>query len=57
MGREITRCHARPYCADIGTLRNFEAVDHNGIVFAPKQCSYQKVAMGMEHLNMQSLSR
>ena len=45
------------YRAENGTLGNFEAVDHNGTVFAPKQCLYQKVAMYMENPKMQSLSR
>ena len=35
--------------ADDGNLGNLEAVDHNGTVFAPKQCLYAKVAMGMEN--------
>ena len=38
------------YRADNGNLGNFEAVVHNGTVLPPKQCLYQKVAMGMEDL-------
>ena len=37
-GRRMTRVHAPPYRADIGNLGNFEDVDHNGTVFAAKQC-------------------
>ena len=42
--------------AENGNLGNFEAVDHNGTAFTPKQCLYQKVAMGMENPKMQSPS-
>ena len=38
-------------------LRSFEAVEDNGTVFAIRQCLHQKVAMGLENLKMQSLSR
>ena len=38
--------------AEYGYLVNFEAFDHNGTVFAPKQFWYQKVAMGMENIKM-----
>ena len=38
--------------ADNGNLGGFEAVDHNVTAFAPKQCLYQKVAMGMENPKM-----
>ena len=30
----------------------FEAFDHKGTVFAPKQYVYQKIAMGVENLKM-----
>ena len=45
------------YRAEYGNLGNFEAVENNGKVFAPKQCLYQKVAVGMENPIMQSPSR
>ena len=35
----------------------FGAADHNGTAFAPKECLYQKVAMAMQSLKMQSLCR
>ena len=31
---------------------NFEAFDRRGTVFAPKQCEYEKVAMGVENVKM-----
>ena len=37
---------------EYGNLVNFEALDHNGTVFAPTQCSYQKIGMGMENQKM-----
>ena len=45
------------YRAENGNLRNFEAVEDNGTAFAPKQCLYQNVAVGMENPQMQSPSR
>ena len=39
--------------AENGNLGKFEAVDHNGTAYAPKQYLYQKVAMGMENPKMQ----
>ena len=54
-GGQITRFHEPPHRAKNGNLGNFEAVDRNGTVFAPKQCLYTKVATGMENLKMQSL--
>ena len=45
------------YRAENGNLGNFEAVDHNDTVFAPNQCLYQKVTMGVENPKMHSLSR
>ena len=51
-GQQITRVHTPPYRADNGNLGNFEAVDPYGTVFAPKQCLYQKVAMGTQNLKM-----
>ena len=50
--RQVTQFHVSPYFAEYGNLVNFEAFDHNGTVYAPKQCLYQKVAMGMEKLKM-----
>ena len=37
-------------------MGNFEAVENNATAFAPKQCLYQKVAVGMDNPQMQSLS-
>ena len=31
---------------------NFDAVDRNVSIFAPNQCLYQKVAMGMQNPKM-----
>ena len=45
------------YRAGNTNLENFEAVENNGTALSPKQCFYQKVAMGMENTKMQSLSR
>ena len=45
------------YRAERGNFGNFEDVESNGTAFAPKQCSYQKVAAGMENPKMRSLSR
>ena len=38
-------------------MGKFEAVENNGTAFPPKQCLYQKVAVGMENLKMQSPSQ
>ena len=38
--------------AENENLGKFVAADHNGTVFAPKQCLYEKVAMGMQSLKM-----
>ena len=38
-------------------MGNFEAIENNGTAFAPKQCLYQKVAVGMENQKMQLLYR
>ena len=43
------------YRAENGNLENFEAVEKNGTVFAPKQSLDQKVAVSMENPKMQSL--
>ena len=45
------------YRAENGNSENFEAVENNGTAFAPKQCLYQKVAVGMENTKIQSPSR
>ena len=45
------------YRAENGNLENFEAVEDNGTAFAPKQCLYEKGAVGMENPKMQSPSR
>ena len=50
--REITRFHVTSYVAEYGNLVNFEGFDRSGTVFAPKECLYEKVAMGMEILKM-----
>ena len=54
-GNNPVSCTA--YKAENGNLVNFEAVENNGIAFAPKQCLYQKVAVYMENPKMQSPSR
>ena len=38
-------------------MGNIEPVEKNGTTFAPKQCLYQKVAVGMENPKMQSPPR
>ena len=38
-------------------MANFEAVENNGTDVAPKQCLYEKVAVGMENPKMQPPSR
>ena len=45
------------YRAENGNLGNFEPVENNGTAFAPKQCLYQKLAVGIENPKMQSPSR
>ena len=42
------------YSAENANLGKFEAVENNGTAFAPKQCVYPKVAVGMENPKMQS---
>ena len=54
-GPEIIRFHAPSNRADNGNLGNFEPVDRNGTVFAPKEHLYQKVAPCKEKLKMESL--
>ena len=49
---QITGFHVTPFGAEYGNFVNFEAFDHNGTVFAPNQCFYEKVAMGMENQKM-----
>ena len=41
------------YRAENGNVENFETVENNGTAFAPKQCLYQKIAVGMENIKMQ----
>ena len=36
------------YRAENANLAKFEAVENNGTAIAPKQCLYQKLAVGME---------
>ena len=43
--------------AEIANLGKFEAVENNDTAFAPKQCFYQKLSVGMENAKMQSVSR
>ena len=45
------------YKTDNANLRIFDAVENNVTAFAPRHCSYQKVAGGMENPKMQFLSR
>ena len=47
-------CNA--YRADNANLGIFNVVENYGTAFAPKQCLYQKVAVGMENPKMQSIS-
>ena len=49
---QTVRFHAQTYGSEYGNLVNFEAFNHNGTAFAPKQCFYQKVAMGVENLKV-----
>ena len=56
MTRQITWFNASLKSQKKGKLGIFEPVENNGIVFAPRQCLHQKVAMGMENLKMQTLS-
>ena len=51
-GLQILRVHTPPYGADNGKLGKFEAVDHHGTVFAPKQCLIQKVAVVVQNPKM-----
>ena len=44
------------YLPENGNLENFEAVETIGTAFAPNQCSFQKVAVGMENSKKQSHS-
>ena len=43
------------YNAENGYLGKFEAVENHGSAFEPRQCLYQKVAVGTENPKMQSL--
>ena len=45
------------YSADNANLVKFEAVEKNGTAFAPKQCLYQKVSVGIENPKIQSVFR
>ena len=45
------------YRAENGNLGKLDAVENNGTSFAPKECLYQKVDVGMETPKIQSLSR
>ena len=45
------------YRVENGNLGKFEAVENHVTAFAPKKCLYQKVALGIENPNMQSLFR
>ena len=54
-GNNPVSCTA--YTAVNGNLGNIEAVENNGTAFAPKQCLYQKVAVGLESPKMHSPSR
>ena len=48
----ITGCRNRHIEPTMVILGNFEVVNHNGSVFAPKQSLYQKVAMGIQKFKM-----
>ena len=39
-------------CNVNGNLGKFKAVNHHGIVFAPNQCLFQKVALVIQNLKM-----
>ena len=49
-GRANYPFYAAPYRAYNGNLRKFGATYRIGTMFAPKQCLYQKEAMGMVNL-------
>ena len=51
-GQKLTRIRTPSNMAENGNLGKFGAGDHNGTVFAPKECSYLKVAMGMQSQKM-----
>ena len=45
------------YRAENANLGKFEAFENNGSAFAPKQCIYQKLAVGLENPKLQLVSR
>ena len=56
-GLHTTPVHGGQYRAENGNLRKFGSPYCHGTVFAPKQCSYQKEAKGMESPKMYSTHR
>ena len=53
-GRQTTRSHVRQNGAENGNFRKSGSTFRHGIVFAPKQCLYEKEAIGMESPKMHS---
>ena len=53
-GRQTTRSHVRQNGAENGNFRKSGSTFRHGTVFAPKQCLYEKEAIGMESPKMHS---
>ena len=51
---QTSAVHGGQYRAENGNLCKFESTYRHVTVFAPKQCLYQKEAIGMESLKMYS---
>ena len=47
MGLQTTMVHGAQYKAENGNLREFGSTYRHGVVFAPKQCLYQKKVNGI----------
>ena len=56
-GRETPASQMSQYRAENGNLRKLVWTYRHGIVFAPRQCLYQKEATGMDNLEIYSPSR
>ena len=56
-GRQTTPSHVSQYATKYGTLRKSCSILRHCIVFAPKQCLYQKETIGMESPKFHSSSR
>ena len=54
---QTTPSHVKRYSAQNRKLQIFGSTFCHGIVFAPKECLYQKEATGMESRKMYSSSR